>query len=115
MVGSARLDGPCSAAAYLLPPTIAPFLGIIAQIGVVLFMFLIGLQLDTDLVVVFLLPAFFAFTGMRTRIGLVSGVDSWVVCAVIVAVACLGKFGGSAAAARLSGLNWRTQRALACS
>ena len=60
-----------------------------------------------DLVVVFLLPAFFAFTGMRTQIGLVSGVDNWIICAVIVGVACLGKFGGSAVAARLSGLNWR--------
>ena len=54
-----------------------------------------------------LLPAFFAFTGLRTQIGLVSGVDNWLVCAVLIAVACVGKFGGSAAAARLSGLSWR--------
>ncbi|MGC4086773.1 MAG: cation:proton antiporter [Polyangiaceae bacterium] len=60
-----------------------------------------------DLVVVFLLPAFFAFTGMRTQIGLVSGWEAWGVCAVVIAVACLGKFGGSAVAARLSGLSWR--------
>ncbi|HUR27288.1 MAG TPA: cation:proton antiporter, partial [Planctomycetota bacterium] len=32
---------------YLLPTSIAPQLGIIAQIGVVLFMFLVGLELDT--------------------------------------------------------------------
>jgi Kef-type K+ transport system membrane component KefB len=60
-----------------------------------------------DLVVVFLLPAFFAFTGMRTQIGLVSGLDNWLVCGVIIIVACLGKFGGSAVAARLTGLSWR--------
>ncbi|HTF89800.1 MAG TPA: cation:proton antiporter [Planctomycetota bacterium] len=33
---------------FLLPPTIAPYLGVIAQIGVVLFMFLVGLELDTS-------------------------------------------------------------------
>jgi Kef-type K+ transport system membrane component KefB len=52
-----------------------------------------------------LLPAFFAYTGMRTEIGLVSGVESWLMVAVIVAVATLGKFGGTYAAARFAGLN----------
>lgn len=61
----------------------------------------------SDVVLVFLLPAFFAFTGMRTQIGLVSGLDHWLVCGVIVVVACAGKFGGSAIAARLSGLDGR--------
>jgi Kef-type K+ transport system membrane component KefB len=65
-----------------------------------------------DLVVVLLLPAFFAFTGMRTRIGLVTGIDQWALCAVIILVACLGKFGGSAIAARLTGLGWRDASAL---
>jgi len=60
-----------------------------------------------DLVIIFLLPAYFAFTGMRTQVGLVSGVDQWLLCAVIVFVACLGKFGGSAVAAYLSGLDAR--------
>jgi Kef-type K+ transport system membrane component KefB len=32
---------------YLLPASVAPFLSIIAQIGVILFMFLVGLELDT--------------------------------------------------------------------
>ena len=66
----------------------------------------LGQKLE-DLVVVFLLPAFFAFTGMRTQIGLVSGLDNWLVCGVIIVVACLGKFGGSSVAARLTGLDWR--------
>ncbi|HXU81746.1 MAG TPA: cation:proton antiporter, partial [Polyangia bacterium] len=37
------------AAAYVLPPAIAPSLGILAQVGVILFMFLVGLELDTRL------------------------------------------------------------------
>ena len=59
-----------------------------------------------DVVVVLLLPAFFAFTGMRTQIGLVSGLEQWLVCATIIFVASLGKFGGTAVAARLTGLDW---------
>ena len=65
-----------------------------------------------DLVVVLLLPAFFAFTGMRTQIGLVSGAGEWGVCGLILLVACVGKFGGSALAARLTGLGWRDAAAL---
>lgn len=60
-----------------------------------------------DFVVVLLLPAFFAFSGLRTQIQLVSGASSWLLCGVIVLVACLGKFGGSAIAARVSGMSWR--------
>ena len=37
------------ASALLLPPSVAPYLGVIAQIGVILFMFLVGLHLDTGL------------------------------------------------------------------
>ena len=55
----------------------------------------------------FFLPAFFAYTGMRTQIGLVTGVTAWAWCALILIVASVGKFGGSFAAARVSGLGWR--------
>jgi hypothetical protein len=65
-----------------------------------------------DLVVVLLLPAFFAFTGLRTQIGLVSGTEQWVLCGLIIVVASLGKFGGSAIAARITGLSWRDGSAL---
>ena len=68
-------------------------------------------QLEHVVAVLFL-PAFFAFTGMRTRIDLVSGWDQWLVCALIIAVATVGKFGGSAIAARLTGMDWRTSAAL---
>jgi Kef-type K+ transport system membrane component KefB len=65
-----------------------------------------------DLVVVLLLPAFFAFTGLRTQIGLVSSFEQWTMCLVIVAVACAGKLGGTYLAARLTGLGRRDAAAL---
>ena len=58
------------------------------------------------------LPAFFAYTGMRTQIALVSGLENWLLCGLIILVACLGKFGGTLIAARLSGLKWRDSAAL---
>jgi Kef-type K+ transport system membrane component KefB len=60
-----------------------------------------------DLVTVVLLPAYFAFTGMRTQIGLVSGWEQWLVCGLIILVATAGKFGGTVVAARIAGLCWR--------
>jgi Kef-type K+ transport system membrane component KefB len=54
-----------------------------------------------------LLPAFFAFAGLRTRIDLVSGVFAWFVCGLIILVATVGKFGGTLVAARLTGLDAR--------
>ena len=57
-----------------------------------------------DVAVVFLLPAFFAFTGLRTQIGLLHGAGDWLACGGVVAVACVGKFGGTSLAARLTGL-----------
>lgn len=65
-----------------------------------------------DVVTVLLLPAFFALTGLRTEIGLLSGWQNWVICVGIVGVATLGKFGGTLAAARFSGHPWRTAAAL---
>jgi Kef-type K+ transport system membrane component KefB len=65
-----------------------------------------------DLVVVLLLPAFFAFTGLHTQIGLVSTPDQWLLCGIIILVASVGKFGGSLVAARLTGLGWRDASAL---
>jgi Kef-type K+ transport system membrane component KefB len=65
-----------------------------------------------DIVKILLLPAFFAYTGMRTEIGLVTGWESWMFCGVIILVATLGKFGGSFAAAVMSGFDWRLSSAL---
>lgn len=58
-------------------------------------------------VIVFLLPAFFAFVGVKTEIGLISGVSGWLWCGVIVLVATIGKFGGTYVAARAVGLDTR--------
>jgi len=60
-----------------------------------------------DLATVLLLPAFFALTGMRTQVGLLSDPFQWVICGLIVAVATAGKFGGTFAAARLTGMDTR--------
>jgi Kef-type K+ transport system membrane component KefB len=65
-----------------------------------------------DIVKILLLPAFFAYTGMRTKIGLVAGWEAWMFTAVIILVATLGKFGGTLAAARTTGLSWRLSSAL---
>ena len=58
-------------------------------------------------VAILLLPAFFAFTGMRTRIDLLSGGFDWMLCALIIATATVGKFVGAFSAARLSGVGTR--------
>ncbi|TGK39379.1 sodium:proton antiporter [Leptospira gomenensis] len=54
-----------------------------------------------------LLPLFFAFTGLRTKFGLLSSSGLWPVFFLILFVAVLGKLGGSAVAARISGKNWK--------
>lgn len=65
-----------------------------------------------DLVVILFLPAFFAFTGLRTQIGLLHGGADWAICLVIIIVASVGKFGGGTIAAWLTGLGWREAASL---
>ncbi len=55
---------------------------------------------------VLLLPLFFAFTGLRTQVGLLNDWRSWLLCLGIVVVAIAGKLGGSMAAARWTGMSW---------
>jgi hypothetical protein len=54
-----------------------------------------------------LLPLFFVFTGLRTQIGLINDPYLWKVTGLIILVAVVGKFVGSALAARFVGQNWR--------
>lgn len=61
-----------------------------------------------DVSLVLLLPLFFIFTGLRTQIGLLNEGNHWVVCFIVIAVAVLGKFGGSAVAARIVGEDWKS-------
>ncbi len=53
---------------------------------------------------VFFLPIFFTFTGLRTDIGSLSGGSAWGWCALLIALATLGKFGACWIAARWAGL-----------
>jgi Kef-type K+ transport system membrane component KefB len=55
---------------------------------------------------VFLLPIFFAYTGLRTEIGLLNDAASWLVCFGIILTAVAGKLLGSMLAARWSGSTW---------
>ncbi len=59
------------------------------------------------LVVVLLLPLFFALTGLRTSIGLIIGPGLMLYCGLVFLVAVAGKFGGSMIAARVMGTPWR--------
>lgn len=60
-----------------------------------------------DLALVLLLPLFFVFTGLRTQIGLLNGPGLWGLCLIFIAVAVVGKFAGSAIAARFVGQSWK--------
>lgn len=108
-------------AALLLSAYATDRIGIHAVFGA----FLLGVAIPHDsyvaqslksgleqVVTVLLLPAFFAHTGLRTEIGLVQGQEQWLLCLVVIAIASCGKFGGTFAAARLSGLDWRNCAAL---
>jgi Kef-type K+ transport system membrane component KefB len=54
----------------------------------------------------FLLPLFFAYTGLRTQVGLITTWQSWLICIGIILVAIAGKLGGSTFAARWTGMSW---------
>jgi len=64
------------------------------------------------LVVVLLIPLFFAFTGLRTSIGLISGSEMMLYCGLVFIVAVAGKFGGSMVAARAMGTPWHEAAAI---
>jgi Kef-type K+ transport system membrane component KefB len=55
-------------------------------------------------VLVFFLPIFFTYTGLRTNIGGLDSFAAWGWCLLLVALATAGKFGGAYAAARWAGL-----------
>ena len=108
--------------ALLLSSWITEFIGIHALFGA----FLLGAILPKtdgfaatlaekleDLVLVLLLPLFFAVSGLRTQVGLLNTAHGWAMFGLIMAAACLGKFGGSTLAARFTGLTWRESSAIA--
>ena len=67
----------------------------------------IFIQKIEDVALVLLLPLFFVFTGLRTQIGLINDSYLWQVTGLIILVAIVGKFVGSAIASRVMGQNWR--------
>ncbi|MDD3004891.1 cation:proton antiporter [Flavobacterium sp.] len=60
-----------------------------------------------DVSVIILLPLFFVFTGLRTQIGLINDPYLWKITGLIITVAVVGKFIGSAVTAKFVGHNWR--------
>lgn len=58
-----------------------------------------------DVALILLLPLFFVITGLRTHINTVNTPILWAVTLLIIAIAVLGKLGGSAVAAKMTGEN----------
>ncbi|MBV5273504.1 MAG: cation:proton antiporter [Lamprocystis purpurea] len=63
-------------------------------------------------VMVFFLPIFFTYTGLRTNIGSLDSASAWGWCLLLIALATLGKFGGSYVAARWAGLSHQEGKVL---
>lgn len=53
------------------------------------------------------LPLYFVCSGLNTQIGLISTPWLWVICGLIVLVACVGKISGGTFAVRVMGKSWR--------
>lgn len=56
---------------------------------------------------VLFLPLFFVYSGLRTQIGLISAPSLWLLCLLVLAVACLGKVLGGTLSVRWMGESWR--------
>ncbi|XGV99402.1 MAG: cation:proton antiporter [Leptolyngbya sp. BL-A-14] len=69
-------------------------------------------QKTEDFVLTFLLPIFFAYSGLRTQIGLLNSPFLWLLCGLVVAVAIVGKYFGTYYAARVSKIEPREAAAL---
>lgn len=65
-----------------------------------------------DFVLIFLLPIFFAYSGLKTQIGLLNSPHLWLLCGLIILVAILGKYVGTYFAARFCKFNQREASAL---
>ena len=60
-----------------------------------------------EFVRVLFLPAFFAYTGMKTQIGLLDSTYDWLLCLLIISVATVGKLGGTVIAAKATKHSWK--------
>lgn len=66
----------------------------------------INLKIE-DISKIILLPIFFAITGLRTQVGLLSGGYLWVVCGIVILIAVAGKLAGITFTSRLLGQSWK--------
>ena len=64
------------------------------------------------LVVVLMLPLYFALTGLRSSFFLIAGASMWLYCFAIIVLAVVGKLGGSLVSARVNGMSWRESAAV---
>ncbi len=60
-----------------------------------------------DVSLLLLLPIFFAFTGLRTQIGLLNQSHLWTTFFVVMCCAVAGKFGGGFITSKLTGHSWK--------
>jgi Kef-type K+ transport system membrane component KefB len=58
------------------------------------------------------LPLFFVYSGLRTQIGLISAPALWLVCLLVLAVACAGKILSGSLSVRWMGESWRESLSL---
>jgi Kef-type K+ transport system membrane component KefB/nucleotide-binding universal stress UspA family protein len=65
-----------------------------------------------DFVLIFLLPVFFVYSGLRTQIGLVNRPELWLLCGLVLFLAIAGKYTSTYIAARFSGIEKREASAL---
>lgn len=65
-----------------------------------------------DLTSVVLLPMFFVFSGLNTKVNLINSPALWGLAILIILVAIIGKGGACTLAARLSGETWRDSAAI---
>eukprot|EP00128_Syssomonas_multiformis_P001715 Colp12_sorted_trinity150504_noHs@23228 len=102
---------------------VTEFIGIHAIFGAFAFGIIVPRERDLagvlgerieDLVVPIFLPLYFAFSGLRTNIGLLDDGKAWGFTILIIFTATLGKFGGCALVARMTGHKWRESLTLGC-
>jgi Kef-type K+ transport system membrane component KefB len=111
-----RTTAPLALVAVLISAMVTERIGVHAMFGA----FLFGLIFPRGNVVAdwleekigglttaLMLPLFFAYSGLRTQLGLLGAhTELWLWCGLILLVAMAGKLGGSAVAARAVGESW---------
>jgi Kef-type K+ transport system membrane component KefB len=116
-----RLTAPVVFAGLFVSAWVADWVGIEAIIGAFVFGAILPRPAHLSLAVtrwldravtVCFLPAFFALTGLRTEIGLLTDARAWLVCAAIIVVASVGKVGSTWVVSRRLGLCSRDALAL---